>query len=76
MKNLIFVNGTMGVGKTTVCRALNRLLPNSVLLDGDWCWYMDPFVVTEETKTLVMDNICHLLHGFLDCTVFENVIFC
>lgn len=66
----------MGVGKTTVSRELQKLLPNCVFLDGDWCWDMKPFVVTEETKAMVTDNIVHLLRNFLRCSVYENVIFC
>ena len=66
----------MGVGKTTVSRMLRDKLPDSVFLDGDWCWDMSPFQVTEETKKLVIDNICCLLGNFLRCTVFENIIFC
>ena len=76
MKNLYLIGGTMGVGKTAVCHALKKDLPNSVFLDGDWCWDMSPFQVTEETKAMVMDNICHLLQNFLRCHAFENVIFC
>ena len=66
----------MGVGKTTVGQQLKKDLPNSVFLDGDWCWDADPFQVTEETKTLVQDNICHMLNNFLQCSVYETVIFC
>lgn len=76
MKKLYLIGGTMGVGKTTVCRALQKKLPNCVFLDGDWCWDMSPFVVSEETKAMVMDNICHLLQNFLHCRTFENIIFC
>jgi hypothetical protein len=76
MKRLIFINGTMGVGKTAVCGALLHTLDRSVFLDGDWCWMMDPFVVTDETKRMVQDNITHLLCGFLACSEYENVIFC
>ena len=76
MKTLYLIGGTMGVGKTTVCRELKTILSNSVLLDGDWCWDMQPFVVNEETKTMVMDNICYLLNNFLKCSHLENVIFC
>ena len=76
MKNLYLIGGTMGVGKTTVSRYLNRLLPASVMLDGDWCWMMDPFVVNDETKAMVTDNICHLLNSFLRCGTIENVVFC
>ena len=76
MKNLIFVGGPMGVGKTTVCRALQPMLPNCVLLDGDWCWDAHPFVVTDETKTMVLENIAFLLQNFLRCSAYENILFC
>ena len=76
MKNLYIVGGTMGVGKTTVCRRLQADLPASVFLDGDWCWDADPFVVTEETKAMVLDNIGHLLNNFIACSAYENIIFC
>ena len=76
MKNLIFINGTMGAGKTTVSRELQELLQPSVMLDGDWCWDMRPFTVTEETKRMVIGNISAMLNGFLGCTEFENIIFC
>ena len=75
-KTLYFVSGTMGVGKTTVCQILKRKLDRSVFLDGDWCWDAHPFQVTEETKAMVQDHICHLLNGFLHCTAYQNVIFC
>ena len=76
MKNLYIIGGTMGVGKTTVCQKLKLDLPNSVFLDGDWCWDANPFQVTNETKAMVMDNICYLLNRFLHCSAYENVIFC
>lgn len=66
----------MGVGKTTVSQQLKQDLPNSVFLDGDWCWDASPFQVTEETKVMVIDNICYLLNSFVHCSAYENVIFC
>jgi predicted ABC-type ATPase len=76
MKNLIIIGGTMGVGKTATCRELQKILPRNVFLDGDWCWDMHPFVVTDETIAMVNSNIAHLLNSFLSCSEFENVIFC
>ena len=76
MKTLYLIGGTMGVGKTTICQQLKKALPQSVFLDGDWCWDANPFQVTEETKAMVLDNICHLLNNFLHCSAYENVIFC
>ena len=66
----------MGSGKSTVCRSLLKLMPHTAFLDGDWCWAMYPFVVTKETRRLVLDNICHHLKNFLLCNEFQNVLFC
>lgn len=76
MKKLYLIGGTMGVGKTAVSQQLKKDLLNSVFLDGDWCWDANPFCVTEETKTMVTDNICYLLNNFLRCSAYENIIFC
>ena len=76
MKTLYLIGGTMGVGKTTISRQLKKDLHNSVFLDGDWCWDADPFQVTEETKEMVMHNICFLLNNFLRCTAYDNIILC
>jgi broad-specificity NMP kinase len=76
LKNIIFINGTMGVGKTATSRELQKLLPKCVFLDGDWCWDMNPFKITIETKKMVEDNIRHILNNFIKCTEFENIIFC
>lgn len=70
------IGGTMGVGKTTVCQHLKVKLYNSVFLDGDWCWDAHPFQVTEETKEMVIHNICFLLNQFIHCTAYDNIIFC
>ena len=76
MKRLYIIGGTMGVGKTTVGQQLKKDLPHCAFLDGDWCWDADPFQVTEETKKMVIDNICHVLNNFLHCSLYENIIFC
>ena len=75
-KTLYLVGGAMGVGKTAACQKVKTLLPHSVFLDGDWCWDAHPFLVTKETRAMVMDNITHLLNNFLHCSAYENVIFC
>lgn len=76
MKTLYLIGGTMGVGKTTACKCLRDMLPDCAFLDGDWCWDMHPFRVTDETKAMVMNNICHILNGFLRCSTIENIVFC
>jgi broad-specificity NMP kinase len=76
MKDLYLIGGTMGVGKTTTCRILEQKLNHSVFLDGDWCWDMHPFQVTEETKRMVEENICFLLNNFIRCSAYEKIVFC
>lgn len=76
VKKLIIINGTMGVGKSTVCNMLLDKLVPSVYLDGDWCWNMNPFIVSEENKTMVESNIAHLLKSYLNNSGYEYIIFC
>lgn len=75
MKKLYLIGGTMGIEKTTVCQELKQRLPQSVFLDGDWCWDASPFQVTEETKEMVQDNICHLLNNFIHCSAYTTILF-
>lgn len=74
MKRIYLIGGTMGIGKTSVCQTLKKELKNAVFLDGDWCWDANPFQVNDETKRMVIDNICHLLNNFIHCSVYDNVI--
>ena len=76
MKNLYIIGGTMGVGKTATCKLLKQKLDKAVFLDGDWCWDADPFQITAETKSMVLNNISYLLNRFIRCTAYENIIFC
>ena len=76
MKHLYLISGTMGVGKTTTCQIMKKKLNSSVFLDGDWCWDMDPFIVNDETKKMVINYICFLLNNFIETSVYENIIFC
>ena len=75
-KQLILVGGAMGVGKSAVCRELLRQLTPGVWLDGDWCWNMTPFVVSEENKRMVLSNITHLLRAYLNNSSYRYVLFC
>ena len=74
MKRLWLIGGPMGVGKSRAGHLLRDRLPRSVYLDGDWCWDARPFVVTEETKAMVLRNIRFLLENFLHCSEYENVV--
>ena len=75
MKKLIIINGVMGIGKTTICKELYKKLENSFWLDGDSCWMMNPFIVNEENKKMVLDNITYILNNFLKNSSTKYVVF-
>ncbi|MGN2338568.1 AAA family ATPase [Clostridium cagae] len=75
IKKLIIVNGTMGVGKSTVCENLHKALLNSAWLDGDWCAMINPFIPSDENKKIVINNITNILNNFLENSSIEYVIF-
>ena len=74
-KKLIIINGVMGVGKTTISKALYKKLYNSFWLDGDNCWMMNPFEVTDENKFMVLDNISYILNNFIKNSKSKYIIF-
>ena len=76
MKHVYLIGGPMGIDKSTICNQLNQDLDHSVFLDGDWCWNMDPFIVNQDTKNMVLDNITHCLNNFIHTPGIENIIFC
>ncbi|QVK17917.1 AAA family ATPase [Mycoplasmatota bacterium] len=75
MKKIIFIGGTMGVGKTTTSKALHNILQPSIWLDGDWCWQMNPWNFDESNKQMVIKNICYLLNNYLQNDNFRYIIF-
>ena len=75
MKPLVFLNGPMGVGKSTVAALLQQKFDRCAYLDGDWCYRVQPFRVTNESKALVLHNIAYLLDGYLKSPDVDLVLF-
>ncbi|MDD4296704.1 MAG: ATP-binding protein [Ruminiclostridium sp.] len=75
MKNLLFICGPNGIGKTTICKEIIRKLPNSAYVDSDPCRLMNPFILNDETIPTIAKNISDLLINYIDCTIIETVIF-
>lgn len=74
-KTLVFINGVPGVGKSTISNQLLKRLNNAFFLDGDWCWMMNPWNFTDENKSLVEDNIIHILNNYLQHSSYQFIIF-
>ena len=68
------INGPMGVGKTTVGRALADAMPGTAFIDGDWCLDLHPFIGNAETKAMAVDNILHMIANYKACSLCRNVV--
>lgn len=71
---VIFINGPMGVGKTTVGRIIAEKNPGTALIDGDWCMDLHPFVGNRETRAMAVDNILHMIFNYRNCSVCRMVV--
>lgn len=75
MKNLLFLCGPNGIGKTTISKEIVRQLPNTAYVDSDPCRFMNPFVLSNETIPTIAKNISDLIINYMDCPIINNAIF-
>jgi len=74
VKNFIAINGSMGVGKTSVGKRVCDMLGRSAFIDGDWCLDIHPFIGNRETKDMAMDNILHMSRNYYNCGECDSVV--
>lgn len=75
MKNILFLCGPNGIGKTTICKEIIKQLPNSAYVDSDPCRIMNPFVLNDHTIPTIAKNISDLIMNYLKCPTVNTVIF-
>ena len=73
-KKLILISGSPCVGKTAVGTRLFERYDNSAYLDGDWCWCVHPFSVTDPRLRSGDRSMSFVLSNYLD-SGFEYVFF-
>ena len=71
---VIVINGPMGVGKTTVGKRIADQNPGTAFIDGDWCMDLHPFIGNQETKTMAVDNILHMIRNYQKCSACRMVV--
>ncbi len=75
MKNLLFLCGPNGIGKTTISKEIVKQLSNTAYVDSDPCRLMNPFVLNSETIPTIAKNISDLILNYMNCPIISNVIF-
>lgn len=73
-KKLILISGSPCVGKTVVGDRLFESYDNSAYLDGDWCWCVHPFSVTDRRLRNGDKSMSFILSNYLESD-FEYVFF-
>ena len=73
-KRLILISGSPCVGKTAAGTRLFESYDNSAYLDGDWCWCVHPFSVTDKRLRNGDKSMSFILSNYLDSD-FEYVFF-
>lgn len=74
MKNLLFLCGPNGIGKTTICKEIIKQLPNSAYVDTDPCRVMNPCVLNNETIPTISKNISSLIKNYMECPIVNTVV--
>lgn len=75
MKNLLFLCGPNGIGKTTISKEIVKQLSNTAYVDSDPCRLMNPFVLNDETIPTIAKNISDLILNYMNCSIINNVVF-
>ena len=65
-KKLILISGSPCVGKTAVGERLFESYDNSAYLDGDWCWCVHPFSVTDSRLRNGDKSMSFVLSNYLN----------
>lgn len=72
---IVILNGSVGVGKTSVSCALNESLDRSVMLDGDYLGAVRPFEIYDDARVAYLyKTVVHLLefhqaHGYTNFVI-------
>ena len=81
---ILIINGSVGVGKTSISFSLQERFKKSIMLDGDYIGAVHPFQIYNEERTQYLyQTLTHLLKFHkkkikttdvpLPCQVLENI---
>ena len=65
-QKLILISGSPCVGKSAAGTRLLKCYDNSAYLDGDWCWCVHPFSVTDSRLRSGDKSMSFILSNYLD----------
>lgn len=73
-QKLIIISGSPCVGKTAVADKLFQSYNNSAYCDGDWCWCVNPFSLSDPRLRNGDKSMSFIISNYLN-SGFDYVIF-
>ena len=71
---IIIINGSLGVGKSSVAEALHQKFDRSVYLDGDHIGYVHPFEIYDDERIDHLYQTLALLVNFHQKNDYDNFV--
>jgi hypothetical protein len=71
---IIIINGSLGVGKSSVSEELHYKFDKSVYLDGDYIGYVHPFEIYDPARVDHLYRTLELLVGFHQQNDYHNFV--
>ncbi|WP_457610908.1 hypothetical protein [Lutibacter sp.] len=71
---IIIINGSVGVGKTSVSLELQKKFKKSIMLDGDYIGAVHPFELYEQARIEYLYDTIYYLFTYHFSNGFENFI--
>jgi chloramphenicol 3-O-phosphotransferase len=71
---IIIINGSLGVGKSSVAEALHMKFDKSVNLDADYIGFVHPFEIYDEARIDHLYRTLELLVGFHQKNGYSNFV--
>ena len=71
---IIIINGSLGVGKSSVSQELHYKFEKSVYLDGDFIGYVHPFEIYDQARIDHLYRTLALLVGFHQQNGYHNFV--
>ncbi len=74
MSRLVLLGGPVGVGKSTVMRALKKRIPKVGLVDADEIWCVSDDLSAQESRSYAHDNVNAVIAGYARAGVETCVV--
>lgn len=74
MKRILFLNGTIGVGKTTLGTYIQERMEDCIFIDADTLCFFGKNVYYSQLKNKIIENLVFVINNYLKSDVIDTII--